>query len=90
MQIGTINVSIGAGQDASQPGKRRSLDQLTQREREILACLSEGNTTKEMARLFRISPRTVQKHLQRIYAKLGVGGRTAAALIAVRSFSQNK
>lgn len=58
---------------------------LTMREREILSLLANGETTKELAQKLGVSPRTVQKHLQRIYAKLGVNGRTAAALMAVRS-----
>ena len=63
----------------------QKLGSLTGREREVLALLTTGRRSKELALQLGVSPRTVQKHLQRIYAKLGVGGRTAAALIAVQS-----
>lgn len=61
------------------------LASLTQREREVVELLINGDSTRDLARRMGISSRTVQKHLQRIYAKLGVKGRTAAALVAVRS-----
>lgn len=60
------------------------LKSLTEREREILSLLATGESSKALAYRIGVRPRTVQKHLQRIYAKLGVAGRTAAALVAVR------
>jgi DNA-binding CsgD family transcriptional regulator len=63
----------------------QKLESLTVREREVLGLLTHGDRTKDLARQLGISPRTMQKHLQRIYAKLGVEGRTAAALFAVRA-----
>jgi DNA-binding CsgD family transcriptional regulator len=51
---------------------------LTSREREVLQWLSSGKTDKDIGRILAISPRTVHKHLQRIYEKLGVETRTAA------------
>ena len=62
-----------------------TLMSLTKREREVLSLLANGEATNELARMLEVRPRTVQKHLQRIYAKLGVNGRTAAALMIVRS-----
>ncbi len=63
----------------------KTLTSLTKREREILSLLADGETTNDLARTLGVRPRTVQKHLQRIYAKLGVKGRMAAALMVVRS-----
>lgn len=59
---------------------------LTLREREVLRWLAAGKTDRDIADILGISPRTVQKHLQRIYDKLGVETRTAAVLrvLAVR------
>jgi DNA-binding CsgD family transcriptional regulator len=51
---------------------------LTTRETELLALLAQGLTDKEISQYCRISVRTVQNHLQNVYAKLGVGNRTAA------------
>ena len=55
---------------------------LTAREREILALVAAGKTNAEIAAVLAISPRTVQKHLEHIFQKLGVETRTAAAVRA--------
>ena len=51
---------------------------LTAREHEVLQWLCGGKTDRDIAEILGISPRTVHKHLQRIYEKLGVETRTAA------------
>ncbi len=56
---------------------------LTGREREVLQWLSSGKTDRDIAQILAISPRTVHKHLQRIYEKLGVETRTAAVMRAL-------
>ena len=52
--------------------------QLTPREQDVLRWLSAGKTDRDIGAILAISPRTVHKHLQRIYEKLGVETRTAA------------
>jgi DNA-binding CsgD family transcriptional regulator len=54
---------------------------LTSREGEVLAWVAEGKTNGEIAIILALSARTVDKHLQRILAKLNVETRTAAAAI---------
>jgi DNA-binding CsgD family transcriptional regulator len=56
---------------------------ITEREREILALVAVGKTNREIATLLVISARTVQKHLEHIFQKLGVETRTAAAIRAL-------
>jgi DNA-binding CsgD family transcriptional regulator len=56
---------------------------VTEREREILALVAAGKTNAEIASVLAISPRTVQKHLEHIFQKLGVETRTAAAVRAL-------
>jgi len=58
---------------------------LTTREGEVLSWLSKGKTNRDIAQILGLSPRTVDKHLEQIYAKLGVDNRTAAATIAVNA-----
>jgi DNA-binding CsgD family transcriptional regulator len=52
---------------------------LTRRECEVLAWLSRGKTNRDISTILGTSPRTVQKHVEHIFQKLGVGTRTAAA-----------
>jgi DNA-binding CsgD family transcriptional regulator len=51
---------------------------LTIRETEILMWISRGKTNKEMGIILGSSPRTINKHLEHIFEKLGVTTRTAA------------
>jgi DNA-binding CsgD family transcriptional regulator len=55
---------------------------LTRREAEVVSLAARGSADREIAHELRISHRTVQKHLQHAYAKLGVGGRAEAAAIS--------
>lgn len=56
--------------------------ELTAREREVLRWVAAGKTDRDIAAILAISPRTVHKHLQHVYEKLGVETRTAAAMRA--------
>jgi DNA-binding NarL/FixJ family response regulator len=58
---------------------------LTTREGEVLSWLSKGKTNRDIAQILGLSPRTVDKHLEQIYAKLGVENRTSAAAIAANA-----
>jgi DNA-binding CsgD family transcriptional regulator len=53
-------------------------DELTAREREVLQWVAAGKTNTQIAEILSASPRTIGKHLENIYAKLGVETRTAA------------
>lgn len=58
----------------------RSAD-LTRREAEVLSWLAKGKTNRDIADILGMSPRTVNKHLEHVYAKLGVETRTSAAAV---------
>ncbi|MGD2157027.1 MAG: tetratricopeptide repeat protein [Anaerolineales bacterium] len=62
---------------------KKSLDDLTPRELEVLRWVAKGLTDVQVAENLVISPRTVHGHLRSIYAKLGVNSRTAAARYAI-------
>lgn len=55
---------------------------LTPREAEVLSWLAKGKTNRDIADILGLSPRTVNKHLEHIFEKLGVETRTAAVAIA--------
>ncbi|WP_449345187.1 response regulator transcription factor, partial [Streptomyces narbonensis] len=64
-------------------GKRRRLPGgLTAREAEVLRLVAGGGTNKDIAQALVISEHTVSRHLNNIFAKLGVGSRAAATAYA--------
>jgi DNA-binding CsgD family transcriptional regulator len=58
--------------------------ELTAREAEVLACLGDGMSNKQIARSLGISVRTVTVHVSNLLRKTGTASRTEAALWAVR------
>lgn len=62
--------------------------QLTTRESEVLLWVSRGKANREIGEILVISPRTVNKHLEQIFVKLGVENRASAAARAIRTLSR--
>ncbi len=62
---------------------------LTAREAEILMWVSRGKTNKEVGLILETSPRTVNKHLEHVFEKLGVPTRTAAVAKVMNNNSLN-
>jgi DNA-binding NarL/FixJ family response regulator len=60
---------------------------LTPRETEVLSWLAKGKTNKDIGDILGMSPRTVNKHLEHIFEKLGVETRAAAAALASAQWS---
>lgn len=65
-----------------------SADALTSREHEILTLVADGLSNRQVAHRLSISPRTVEKHLEHAYSKLGVHTRLAATRGASRTRSR--
>ena len=59
-----------------------ALPRLTARESEVLSWVARGKTNRDIADILGMSPRTVNKHLEHVFEKLGVETRTAAAAAA--------
>ena len=57
---------------------------LTAREAEVLLWLSHGKTNRDIADILSVSARTVNKHLEQVFHKMGVDNRTSAAVMADR------
>lgn len=57
---------------------------ITYREAEVLLWLAHGKTNREIAEILNMSPRTVNKHLEQMYPKIGANNRTTAASIAIQ------
>ncbi|MGH3872940.1 MAG: response regulator [Pseudonocardiaceae bacterium] len=69
---------------AAAPPARRAeiLDQLTDRERDVLSCLGGGLSNAQIARRLFISEATVKTHVSRVLAKLDLRSRVQAAILA--------
>jgi DNA-binding NarL/FixJ family response regulator len=57
---------------------------LTPRETEVLSWVAKGKTNRDVADILGMSPRTVNKHLEHVFEKLGVETRAAATALASR------
>ena len=69
------------------PETLRDKLKLTAREAEILMWIARGKTNKEIGLILTTSPRTVNKHLEHIFEKLGVTTRAAAVAAALQTDS---
>jgi DNA-binding NarL/FixJ family response regulator len=66
------------------PAARLADAALTPRETEVLSWLAKGKTNRDIGEILGTSPRTVNKHLEHIFEKLGVETRSAATAMAGR------
>jgi DNA-binding NarL/FixJ family response regulator len=69
--------------------KLREVFAVTGREADVLLWIAQGKTNREIGQILDMSPRTVNKHLEQIFRKLGVENRTAAAAVALKSLAGN-
>jgi DNA-binding NarL/FixJ family response regulator len=72
-------------QPSGTPSAADPLAELTDREREVLALLAQGQTNRQIAEALTITPNTVKKHVDHVLQKLSVNTRSAAAAIAARA-----
>jgi DNA-binding response OmpR family regulator/DNA-binding CsgD family transcriptional regulator len=79
-------ILLRLSRDSTEAGLERLRLRLrvTGREAEVLLWLSRGKSSRDIGEILGLSPRTVTKHLEGIYEKLGVENRTAASVIATR------
>jgi DNA-binding NarL/FixJ family response regulator len=75
-------LSVQAGSEATP--SRLATAALTPRETEVLSWIAKGKTNRDVAEILGMSPRTVNKHLEHVFEKLGVETRAAAAALASR------
>lgn len=61
---------------------------VTDREAEVLLWLARGKSNRDISEILELSPRTVNKHLEQIFKKIGVENRTSAAAIVIRVLSE--
>jgi HD-GYP domain-containing protein (c-di-GMP phosphodiesterase class II) len=81
---GELVESVLAAAGHRVPRRREGPAGLTARELDVLALLSRGSSSKEIAAQLVISPKTVRNHVEHIYIKIGATNRAAASLFAVQ------
>jgi DNA-binding NarL/FixJ family response regulator len=78
--LGLIEADAAGAASAS----RLATALLTPRETEVLSWVAKGKTNRDVGEILGLSPRTVNKHLEHVFEKLGVETRAAAAALASR------
>jgi DNA-binding NarL/FixJ family response regulator len=72
-------IAARVGRDRPLPA---GLDQLTEREREVLALIARGKSNREISALLQIAELTTKTHVSRVLSKLGLSSRVQAAVLA--------
>jgi DNA-binding NarL/FixJ family response regulator len=78
----------GAAEEGQEDGLRQHFG-LTQRESEVLLWIARGKSNRDIGEILGLSPRTVNKHLEQVYAKLGVENRASAAIKALQALQSS-
>jgi DNA-binding response OmpR family regulator/DNA-binding CsgD family transcriptional regulator len=78
---------LGSGAAPSEQSLLMAEFELTAREAEVLTWIARGKSNNEISEILTISPRTVNKHLERVFVKLGVENRSAASSVALRTLA---
>jgi len=81
-QGGRFLVAVERSDAAGHLGRLADQYGLTPREAEVLLWISRGKSNRDVGDILALSPRTVNKHLEHVYVKLGVENRAAAAALA--------
>lgn len=79
-------VDVSSSDDATE--RLRQKFAVTGREADVLLWIANGKTNREIGLILEMSPRTVNKHLEQVFRKLGVENRTAAAAAAIRCLAR--
>jgi DNA-binding NarL/FixJ family response regulator len=83
-ETGPVLLLLMGGSSPEEDNPSRLIAALTPREREVLACLAEGVSRRNLAERLHMSPNTVRTHLQNLMGKLGVHS-TLEAVTLMRS-----
>lgn len=88
-QIGPDELLLRIVEDESVPPEQvlKIKLNLTVREAEVLMWLARGKANRDIGEILGLSPRTVNKHLEQIYSKIGVENRAAATALAVTALA---
>ncbi len=83
-----VLLRVTLSQHSQEDARLRARLTVTPREEEVLMWLARGKSNRDIAEILGLSPRTVNKHLEQIYAKFGVESRSAAVALTFRSLAE--
>lgn len=75
---------VALSEEARAEARLRERFLLTSREAEVSLWLARGKSNRDIAEILEMSPRTVNKHLQSVFTKMGVENRASAAVLVLR------
>jgi HD-GYP domain-containing protein (c-di-GMP phosphodiesterase class II) len=82
LDAGAVDAVLAAAGARRRAGRPKHAGDLTEREVEVLCLIARGYSNREVGRRLFIAPKTVGRHVEHIYGKLGINSRAAAALYA--------
>ncbi len=80
-----VSAVLAAAGHTVRPTRREFVSGLSEREIEVLRLVARGQSMREIAAALTVSPKTVDNHIQHIYAKIGVSTRSGATLFAMEN-----
>ncbi|HEY5727910.1 MAG TPA: LuxR C-terminal-related transcriptional regulator, partial [Acidimicrobiia bacterium] len=84
LDTGAVDAVLAAAGSRPPPEAERAPAGLTGREVEVLRLIARGRSNRQVAEELFISVKTVGRHVENVYAKIGVSSRAAAAVFAMR------
>ncbi|HUN39547.1 MAG TPA: DNA-binding response regulator [Acetobacteraceae bacterium] len=84
---GETLLRIAASQPSQEEARLRARLPVTPREAEVLIWLTRGKSNRDIGEILGLSPRTVNKHLEQIYAKLGIENRSSAVAMTLHALA---
>jgi HD-GYP domain-containing protein (c-di-GMP phosphodiesterase class II) len=85
LDAAAANAVLSAAGHVRSPIGRRGAGPLglTEREIEVLRLIARGHTNRDVAATLQLSPKTIGRHVENVYSKIGVSTRAGAALVAM-------
>ena len=84
---GELLLRVAPSRPSRDEARVRAQLPVTAREAEVLIWLTRGKSNRDIAEILGLSPRTVNKHLEQIYAKLGIENRSSAVALTLRALA---
>jgi DNA-binding NarL/FixJ family response regulator len=80
---------VGDGEPEADGALKDRLN-ISEREAQVLTWIAQGKSNRDIADILGLSPRTINKHLERIFRKIGVENRTSAAIMVLKAKAERE